>query len=344
MNNIERFLSPSEAAEALGVSAKALRLYEERGLLKPIRNAAGWRAYGTNEIQRAGEIAALRALGFSLSHIDRVLHSDPAGMESALAAHEATLQQRIRTLAEAVAIVREIRVDIDQGRTPNIRQFTRAARPAGKSGVAFELPWPWGGERFELNDIRPLNYITGPLFSGKTRLARMIAERLPDTSFVGLKRSADGGEDARLRMSADPQLKARVDRALTWLVEDGATVSPALFVLVVVLEASGQRNLVVDMVEQGLDGVSQEALIAYLRAHASTTRSIFVLTRSSATLDIGAVGPDESIILCPANHSVPVRVSPYPGAPGYESVDGCLAAPEVRARTEGVVAIRPGVA
>jgi hypothetical protein len=51
--------------------------------------------------------------------------------------------------------------------------------------------------------------------------------------------------------------------------------------------------------------------------------------------------PDEAIIFCPANHSPPMRVAPYPGAPGYEAVASCLASPEVRARTEGVIAWRP---
>ncbi len=32
------------------------------------------------------------------------------------------------------------------------------------------------------------------------------------------------------------------------------------------------------------------------------------------------------------------------GAPGYESVATCLASPDVRARTEGVVAMRPPAA
>jgi hypothetical protein len=42
----------------------------------------------------------------------------------------------------------------------------------------------------------------------------------------------------------------------------------------------------------------------------------------------------------PANHSPPICVAPFPGAPGYEAVVTCLAAPEVRARTAGVVAWR----
>jgi hypothetical protein len=56
------------------------------------------------------------------------------------------------------------------------------------------------------------------------------------------------------------------------------------------------------------------------------------------------VGANEAIILCPANHSPPTRVAPYPAAPGYEAVATCLASPEVRARTEGVIAWRPDVA
>ncbi|MGN6149602.1 MAG: MerR family transcriptional regulator, partial [Rhizomicrobium sp.] len=42
----DQYLSPSEAARRLGVSVKALRVYEQRGLVKPLRSQADWRAYG----------------------------------------------------------------------------------------------------------------------------------------------------------------------------------------------------------------------------------------------------------------------------------------------------------
>ena len=87
MNASAPYLSPSEAARRLGVSAKALRLYEQRGLVAPLRTAAGWRAYGPDEMARAGEIAALRALGLSLAQVARVLGGDSQGLEPALAAH-----------------------------------------------------------------------------------------------------------------------------------------------------------------------------------------------------------------------------------------------------------------
>ena len=50
MSSSAQFLNPSAAARRLGVSAKALRLYEQRGLVAPSRTPAGWRAYGPDEI------------------------------------------------------------------------------------------------------------------------------------------------------------------------------------------------------------------------------------------------------------------------------------------------------
>jgi DNA-binding transcriptional MerR regulator len=336
-----RNLRPSEAARRLGISTKALRLYEQRGFVVPGRTAAGWRAYGPDEMVRAAEVVALRALGLSLAQVARVLSGEPEGLEPALAAHQAVLESRLRVLVGTVEKVRQLRAGLARGEAPTAGELRRLLRPAAGLSIAFALPWPWGGEPFELNDIRRLNYIIGPLGSGKTRLAMRLAETLPNAAFLGLDRLADGGAAARARLAATPCLGTRVDRALAWLVDDGATVSDALVTLLASLEAEGPAILVVDMVEQGLDHATQEAVIAWLRRDGPGARSLFLLTRSSAILDLAAVGADEAIILCPANHSPPTRVVPCPGAPGYEAVATCLASPEVRARTDGVIAWRP---
>ena len=343
MRSSAQFLSPAEAAKRLGVSAKALRLYERRGLIAPGRTAAGWRVYGTDEMARAAEIVALRALGLSLAEVARALEGDPRGLEPALAAHQASLRGRINQLTGAIEKVRDLRADLARGKPPVAGDLTRLLEPAPNCSVAFDLPWPWGGERFELRDVRPLNYIIGPLGSGKTRLARRIAETLPNAAFLGLDRAADGATVAMARLDAEPTLKARVEESLAWLVDEGATASPALIALLVGLASEGPVALVVDMVEQGLDHATQEAVIAHLRLRATAARPLFLMTRSSAILDLSTVGHDEAIILCPANHSPPTRVAPYPGAPGYEAVTTCLASPEVRARIEGIIAWRPKV-
>jgi DNA-binding transcriptional MerR regulator len=332
MSSSVPWLTASEAAEQLGVSVKALRLYEQRGLVTPKRTAAGYRTYGPEEMVRASEIVALRGLGLSLAQVARVLEGDAQSLESALAVHEASLCQEIRRLVGSIDKIRDMRAGLARGRIPANGELARLRRAYSGIDTAFELPWPWGGERFELRDIRPLNYIIGPLGSGKTRLARRLAETLPNAAFLGLERlKADTAVACRLE--ADAALNSRVNRSLTWLVDEGATQSEALTALLVGLETEGPAALVVDMVEQELDRATQEALIVYFRQRAGAGAGpLFLMTRSTSILDLSAIGPDESIILCPANHSPPILVAPSPGAPGYEAVATCLSSPEVRAR------------
>jgi DNA-binding transcriptional MerR regulator len=330
-------LNASEAAKQLGVSAKALRIYEERGLLTPERTVAGYRMYSVGTMARAAEIVALRSLGLSLAQVARVLAGDSQNLDIALAAHESALQADVQRLERTIAKVRHLRANLARGVTPGpgglARELNCVLRPSAAPSVAFELPWPWGGERFELTDIRPINYIVGPLGSGKTRFAERLAVALPGAVFLALD-----------RVDAEPLPDpSRVEQTLTWLVDEGASVSPALLALLTGLEAEGPSVVVVDMVEQGLDQPTQEALIAHLRQRARAgARTLFLMTRSSSILDVTCLGEDEAILFCPANHSVPFRVGAYPGGVGCEAVAMCLASPEVRARTAGMVAHLPG--
>ncbi len=332
------FVNAAEAARRLGVSPKALRLYEQRGLLVPDRSTAGWRVYGPEHLGRAAEIVALRQLGLGLGQVARVLDGDPRELEPALARHQAVVEGQIRDLSGVAERLRSLRGKLADGAVPAPGELLGVLEPAAPA-IAFDLPWPWGGEPFDLRGIGRLTYITGPLGSGKTRLAIAIAAHLPGGVFLGLDRLEADGSAALARLASDPALAARVESVTRSLVEDGACRSPALLALLVGLDADAP--VVIDMVEQGLDQMTQDALGTYLRHRGRQGGPIFLMTRSSAILDLAAVGPDEAILYCPANHSPPMRVAPYPGSAGYESVATCLAPPDVRARTEGVIAWRP---
>jgi hypothetical protein len=279
---------------------------------------------------RAAEIVALRRLGLTLAAVARVLDGDARDLEPALAAQQANLEARIRQLADAAANIRGARASLAGGQTPPADAL---AALAGPPPIAFDLPLPWGGERFETAALGPLTYVTGPLGSGKTRFAECLAAALPGAVFLGLDRDA---EAAQRQLAADPALAARVGAALRWLAEDGGARSDALSALLAHVEAETAAALVVDLVEHGLDEASQAALAAYLRRRGPGARPLVLLTRSNVMLDLAAVAPDESIFYCPANHSPPIRVMPIAGAPGYEALATCLASPEVRARTAGM--------
>jgi len=290
-------LSPSEAAASLGISVKALRLYEQRGLIAPVRTQAGWRVYGPAEMDRVSEIKALRGLGFTLADVASLLDAGPDALQSALVARQADIEARIGRLASALGAVKRLRSEVLE---------VRSVGPALRPGIALTLPWPWDGERFEVEDRRPLTFITGPLGSGKTRFARTLAETLPGARFLGLDR-----------------------------LEGDAT--GALEILMAEIDTGEEGGLVVDMVEQGLDRATQETLIARLRDRGPGARPLFLMTRSTAILNLDRTTSEDAIILCPANHAPPAYVVPVPDAPGYEAVASCLAAPDVRARTAGVV-------
>lgn len=335
-------LSASEAARHLGVSPKALRLYEQRGLVTPLRSEAGWRTFGPAQMARAAEIVALRAFGLSLSQVARILDGERESLGIALAAHQEVLDARLTALVETIAQVRRMREQLSRGLTPTAEELRQALSTDAPS-LAFDLPWPWAGEPFALRDIRPLTFIVGPLGSGKTRFAREIAKAIPSARFLELDRAARVA-DVLERKTKDAALSARIDHALGWLIDDGATLSDALHVLVAALEDVEPSAIVADLVEQGLDQATQEALIAFVRRRGADRAPLFLMTRSTAILDLAAVQPTEMIIFCPANHAPPSVVAPYPGTSGFEAVATCLATPEVRARTDGTIAWRPVVA
>ncbi|WP_421935820.1 MerR family transcriptional regulator [Phenylobacterium sp.] len=341
MNASVNFLSPSEAALRLGVSVKALRIYEERGLVSPGRTSAGWRAYSPDDLARTAEIVTLRALGFSLAQVARVLSGSADGLEPALATHQSRLEGDLRQLGLKLDKVRDLRRDLARGELPAVKDLAGLIHAAAEPVATFDLPWPWGGERFEVRDVRAINYIVGPLGSGKTRLAKMLAQHLPDAVFLGVERIEDQAAKARLALEADAALRERFEHTVHWLLEDGAVESDALVALVVGLEQNASKIPVIDMIEEGLDEPAQQAVMAHLRKRGPDYPPVFMLTRSSAILDLSATTPHEIAIFCPANHSLPMTVRLEPGAPGYEALASCLGPQEVRARTEGMIAWIP---
>jgi DNA-binding transcriptional MerR regulator len=80
----ETWLSAADCAARTGLTVRALRLYEELGLISPRRSAGGWRQYGPHELVKLNQVALLKTAGLSLGQICVATCSDPT---------EPTLQQ-----------------------------------------------------------------------------------------------------------------------------------------------------------------------------------------------------------------------------------------------------------
>lgn len=69
-------LNASEAANRLGVSTKALMLYEQKSLVNPRRSAAGYRVYSADDMVRAANVVALRNLGLNRARLRKYLQEN----------------------------------------------------------------------------------------------------------------------------------------------------------------------------------------------------------------------------------------------------------------------------
>jgi len=112
-------LSPTETASRFGVSIKALRLYEQRGLLTPQRSEAGWRTYGPDQIARLHQILALKRLGLPLAKIGELL-AGPDTLEPVLALQKQVLARDSEQLSRALALVRAARAKLKAGQALSI--------------------------------------------------------------------------------------------------------------------------------------------------------------------------------------------------------------------------------
>lgn len=124
----ERWFGPAETAARLGVSVKALRVYERAGLVRPLRTAAGWRAYGPEQQARLHQVLALKRLGLSLARIGELLAGRLASLDAVLALQEQVLQARRAEANRGLALLSAARARLarDGALSPDdLTQLTR---------------------------------------------------------------------------------------------------------------------------------------------------------------------------------------------------------------------------
>ena len=103
-----------EVATQAGVTVKAVRYYEERGLLRPARAANGYREYDEVEVRVVREIKALQSLGLTAEETVPFVECLRAGNDradvcpSSLDAYRLRIAEIDRTVAELTALRAEL--------------------------------------------------------------------------------------------------------------------------------------------------------------------------------------------------------------------------------------------
>jgi PPM family protein phosphatase len=151
-----KLLTIGEFARLARLSQKALRLYDELGLLRPFRvdEWSGYRYYAPSQLERARLVAWLRRAGMPLAQIGAVLGAPPAEAAALVTAFlrvsEAEFAERQRLAQFLISYLREGATAMPDPTYPDppappgpfasqASQSSPAAGPAGPAGPALAV-------------------------------------------------------------------------------------------------------------------------------------------------------------------------------------------------------------
>lgn len=122
----------AEVARRTGLTSRALRFYEARGLIAPLRSASGRRYYGPAELERVHIILALKSVGLSIAQIARLTNEGMPDLKGLIAAQMTSLKQQAQEIAKAQRLLRTVQSRIDQGEPIDAATFCSLIKQGGK--------------------------------------------------------------------------------------------------------------------------------------------------------------------------------------------------------------------
>ena len=119
-----------EVCEATGLTRKTIRLYEEKGLLVPqkeARNGREYREYSQEDVETLREIATLRRAWFTMDEISR-MQQDPETIREIFPQYLQWLEAQQQTLRQLLTAAR----DIDPAQVKSVAELSREMKEAEK--------------------------------------------------------------------------------------------------------------------------------------------------------------------------------------------------------------------
>ena len=157
-------ISIGEFARRSRLSLKALRLYDERGVLVPSRvdQASGYRYYDTAQLDEAHLVVMMRQLQLPLAAIKEMLACDPADAAERIAAH----WREVESVHDARCELADYLVSRLRGKRPVMYEVATREMPERsllclKRNVDEQGQWAFGKEFIAIMREHPLPKIEG---------------------------------------------------------------------------------------------------------------------------------------------------------------------------------------
>lgn len=121
-------LDIADVARSTGLTSRALRFYEARGLVKPLRTASGRRHYGPAELDRITQIVTLKRAGLSIAQIERLVRRGAIDLPTLIVAQIAAVAEQVRTLTETRALLLSVKSRIERSEPIDVATFCSLIR------------------------------------------------------------------------------------------------------------------------------------------------------------------------------------------------------------------------
>ena len=130
-------------ARLAGVTVRALRHYEERGLLRPalVDAATGYRFYRAEQLAVLDKVLALRDLGFSLRETRGLLAAGPSAVEAALSRHRQRVADEVHRQAARLRRLLALQAAVGStGSAPELGVRVRPLAPVRALTIRARVP------------------------------------------------------------------------------------------------------------------------------------------------------------------------------------------------------------
>ena len=182
-----------------GVTTRALRWYDQIGLLKPSRVAeSGYRYYGRAEVDRLQDILYYRALGVELARIKECLDDPSFDRLAALRNHRAAweaewerLDQLIRSVKDTIGAEERNEIMSDE---QEFEAFKQRAVAHNEEVYGAEIRAKYGDQEVDEANAAVMN-LTQAQYREWTALGREIQERLEAAVREGVSPESEEGKE-----------------------------------------------------------------------------------------------------------------------------------------------------
>ena len=120
---MEQPLDIRDVVRLTGLTSRALRFYEARGLVAPLRTYSGRRLYGPGELERINQIVAMKRAGLTLSQIGALTRDRRLDLGALVDAQIAALDAKREEVGQARALLLIVKSRLDRGEPVDAATF-----------------------------------------------------------------------------------------------------------------------------------------------------------------------------------------------------------------------------